>query len=209
MMPGRKRILLTCEHVSRDKPVHYRFKGSADVYEHKGPWKEERHPIDAGYANISDAAWAAKIHQAAEVPLSSFAARHQIAHPEELLFFCGFAGENAGYAFGVHQTCGSGYCSQEVKGAGDSQIFEMFWDPQQTQFISDTPAQTQAAVKFDDAQGFSGSLVWNTRYLEVSETDRKWSPEDAIITGLLRRWDTGTKTLLVWRVEHLRSWLGV
>lgn len=53
----------------------------------------------------------------------------------------------------------------------------------------------------------SGSLVWNTRYLETRESGRNWSPDDAVVTGLLRRWDEKTKTLLVYRVEHVRTWL--
>ena len=67
--------------------------------------------------------------------------------------------------------------------------------------------QNTETLKFENACGFSGSLVWNTRYLEVTRQNLEWSPEDAVVTGLLRRWDQETKTLLVWRVEHLRMWL--
>jgi hypothetical protein len=34
-----------------------------------------------------------------------------------------------------------------------------------------------------------------------------WRPEDAAVTGLLRRYDASTGTLLAWRVEHLLAWL--
>jgi len=204
-----RRLLLTCEHVARYKPVHNRFAGSDDVFEHQGPWREDQHPIDAATAPVSGAAWAAASHQAGAVPAAAFAARHYVAQPEELLFFRGYAGENAAYGFGVHAANGSGYCTQEVKASGDSQIFEMFWEPLQTQFTAETSAEAKASMGFNDAQGFSGSLVWNTRYLETAGAGRKWSPADAQVTGLLRRWDTGTKTLLVWRVEHLRAWLGI
>jgi hypothetical protein len=43
--------------------------------------------------------------------------------------------------------------------------------------------------------------------LEVQAAGGQWTPDDAVVTGLLRRWDTGTKTLLVFRVEHLRAFL--
>lgn len=132
--------------------------------------------------------------------------RHQIAQQEELLFFRGFAGENAPYAFGVHQAIASGYCSQEkfVETPQDRSIFEMFWEPGEIRFTSDT---AEEAVKAQDAGGFSGSLVWNTKYLKCRNAGREWVPDQAVVTGLLRRWDTATKTLLVWRVEHLRAWL--
>ena len=86
----------------------------------------------------------------------------------------------------MHQTNGTGYCSQEVAATGDSQLFEMFWDPKETKVTQGTSVEAVAAVKFDDAQGFSGSLVWNTRYLEVQNANRPWSPADAVVTGLLR-----------------------
>ena len=204
-----ERLLLTCEHVAREKPAHYRFAGSDDVFEHQGPWREDSHPVDAATAPMSNAAWTATSHQAGAVLAAAFAARHHIAQPEELLFFRGYAGENAAYGFGVHAANGSSYCSQEVKASGDSEIFEMSWEPLQTEFTAGTSAEAQASMGFNDARGFSGSLVWNTRYLETTGAGRKWSPDDAKVTGLLRRWDTGTKTLLVWRVEHLRAWLGI
>ena len=55
----------------------------------------------------------------------------------------------------------------------------------------------------------SGSLVWNTKFLEVTQTGETWDPErHAVVTGMLRRWDQDTSSLLVWRVEHLLNWLG-
>jgi len=62
-------------------------------------------------------------------------------------------------------------------------------------------------VRFENPAGLSGSLVWNTRYCEANRNGAVWNPEDAVVTGLLRRWDTETKTLLVLRVEQLREWL--
>ena len=203
------RILLTCDHVAREQPMHYRFRGSDDVFEHPGPWTMRPYPIDAAFAPISDAAWGAGTHWGATIPWTRFAAAHATVEPAELLFFRGYAGENARYAFCTHQTNGTGYCTQEKKETGDSQIFELFWEPEHTQFTSETSSDVRAQMKFEDACGFSGSLVWNTRYLEVSRQNLTWSPEDAVVTGLLRRWDQDTKTLLVWRVEHLRAWLDV
>lgn len=141
------------------------------------------------------------------IPWTRFAAAHSVVEQAELLFFRGYAGENAHYAFGIHQTSGSGYCTQEKKDTGDSQIFELFWEPEHTRFTSGTSSDLRAEMKFENARGFSGSLVWNARYLEVSRRNLAWSPDDAVVTGLLRRWDQDTQTLHVWRVEHLRAWL--
>jgi hypothetical protein len=124
-----------------------------------------------------------------------------------LIFFRGFVGENAHYGFGVHQTDGSAYCSQEKENTGDEKFFEIFWEPENMQFTAATDDETRAKVKYGCPKGLSGSLVWNTRYLETTSTGAKWTPNHAVVTGLLRRWDKDTKTLLVWRVEHLLAWL--
>lgn len=100
-------------------------------------------------------------------------------------------------------------CTQEIAASGDEKIFEMFWEPLQSQFTSETTDQARAEMNKDDPGGFSGSLVWNTRYLEVTASGNQWTPHDSVITGILRRWDTATKTLLALRVEHLRPFLGL
>lgn len=203
-----QRLLLTCEHVARTQPMHYRFNGSEDVFDHPGPWRMNRHPIDAAFAPISPAQWTATRHQAAAIPFKRFASKHTIVEQAELLFFRGYAGENEHYGFGIHQTNCTGYCVQEKMGSGDGDIFELFWEPDKMEFTSGTSAEARAELKFENARGFSGSLVWNTRYLEIArEGGRTWTPDDAVVTGLLRRWDPDTRTLLVWRAEHLHAWL--
>lgn len=203
-----QRILLTCQHVACVQPLHYRFHGDDSVFEYRGPpWRMDPHPIDAAQAFLSDQAWNSVAHEAATIPISRFSSKHQPIEQAELLFFRGFAGENADYGFGIHQTNGSGYCSQEKANTGDEQVFEVFWNPSKIRHTSVTSEETKNAVRFSSPRGLSGSLVWNTRFLEVTRTGNTWRPEDAVITGLLRRWDCRTLTLLVWRVEHLLAWL--
>jgi len=210
MFAGR-RILLTCQHVREQGGIDYLLYGSQDdVPKHPGPWEEDKRPsFDVAIAPMGDALWNATQHQALALPYKRFAHKHQPAQKEELLFFRGFAGENAQYAFGVHETNAAGYCSQEklVAVAPDPSVFEVFWEPRETQFAAGASAEARRKIKFDDPGGYSGSLVWNTRWLECQKHGWPWTPERAVVTGLLRRWDTETKTLLVWRVEHLRAWL--
>ena len=201
------RILLTCEHVASGQPMNYRFRGSEDVFKYNGQWTADKHPIDTAFACISNDAWEACSHQAHPIPFERFAQKHALADPAEILFFRGFGGGNARFAFGVHQTNGTGYSSQEKHNSGDNQIFEIFWEPENTKLTGQTSPETEREIKFNVAGGFSGSLVWNTRYLEISKKKQKWTPEHAVVTGILRRWDQDTKTLLAWRVEHLRHWI--
>lgn len=202
-----KRLLLSCEHVSAKGPLDHRYHGSDDVFPVRGEWTATAHPVDVAFAEIGDAAWHATQHSAAVIPYARFAANHGVCQRAELLFFRGFADENARYGFGVHEANASGYCSQEKEGSGDTEQFEIFWEPEKTQVTQATSADARSSIKYDDPHGFSGSLVWNTRFLETWAAGQEWSPEDAVITGIARRWDDKTKTLLVYRVEHLRRWL--
>jgi len=101
----------------------------------------------------------------------------------------------------------SGYCSQEKLETSDDQIFEILWCPEEASITSGTSDDVRARFKYNDPAGFSGSLVWNTRFLELKCDFQKWNPSEAVVTGLLRRFDEDTNTLLVWRVEHLHAWL--
>ena len=202
----QQRRVLTCEHVARTQPMHIQFYGSESVYAPCSRWQMDRHPADAAFASVCDELWGQIQHKAAVVPYARFADRHESCEGE-ILFFRGFAGENSRYGFGVHETDGTGYGTQEKRGSGDDQIFELLWEPENTQFTASATPEVQKRIGVEDAHGFSGSLVWNTRYVELNSQGLEWSPQGAVVTGLLRRWDEGTRTLLAWRVEHLRSWL--
>ena len=110
-----RRILLTCEHVAGQQPMHYRFHGSDDVFEHQGPWTMDTDPTDAAFAAIGDSVWKPCTHRGATVPYARFAKTHAIVEQVELLFFRGYAGENARYALGMHQTNGTGYAPRRKK----------------------------------------------------------------------------------------------
>jgi hypothetical protein len=108
---------------------------------------------------------------------------------------------------GYSKFIATGYCSQEEPGAGDADIFEILWNPPSTAVSSGTSDQVRSTFQHSNPAGFSGSLVWNTRFVEKGCDLSNWNPQDAVVTGLLRRWDYATKTLLAWRVEHLLAWL--
>lgn len=200
-------VLLTCEHVSSEGPLNLSSHGSDDVFAATQPFVDEK-SLDAAFVPVGDAEWAACKHDAQAIPAERFAAKHMPSHSEELFFFHGFAGENSHYAFGTLESSASAYVTQQSADAmEDDRIFELLWEPQQTTFVESTPMEVRKAVRFANPGGFSGSLVWNTRYMEVTSFGQKWTPDCALVSGLLRRWDTNTKTLLVVRVEHLRNWL--
>lgn len=198
--------LLTCEHVTRYQPQKHRPFDCPVLADVVGQVCSDRDPADAATVTISQAVFDLNVHQASPLPFDKFATKHA-AVDREVFFFRGLAGENAYLGFGNLDAIITGYCGQEKPGSGDDQIFEIEWNPAGVTVTSGTDPELAKRVKYDHPAGYSGSLVWNTRFVELGANLSTWSPDDAVVTGLLRRWDTAGKTLLVWRVEHLQAWL--
>ena len=202
--------IITCEHVARLDPRAYTLNASdgTSVQLECGPWRADRNiNRDIALSTLEDQEWDKARADSRPLPMSKFAQRHE-AVPYELLFFRGIAGKNADYvgSFGVDAII-TGYISREEKDSGDNNIFEMLWSPGETVLSPGTDEEVKRRVKYDDPAGFSGSLVWNTRFVEKGCDVNAWCPQDAVVTGLLRRFDPDTQTLLVWRIEHLNEWL--
>lgn len=198
--------LLTCEHVARNAPFLHQFDGHVPLLPLPATWRGDPSPIDAAVAPISSSHWSAVRHSARPLPMGRFARRYQPVE-KEVFFFRGVADENVSVGAMHARVIMTGYCTQEDLQGGNADIFELHWNPQETTVTRGTSNEVRAMFKHDDPAGFSGSLVWNTRFVENGCDITTWKPEDAQITGLLQRWDTTTKTLLVWRVEHLLAWL--
>jgi hypothetical protein len=200
--------VLTCAHVADCKPHAYYVDDTGSTEICPGAWRADpAAAVDAACAPMDASEWSKISARARLLSMSRFAKRHSPV-PNELLFFRGIAGENAVYVSGLGaDVVLTGYCSQEKVHTGDANIFEMLWDPNQITKTTGTAEEVRDRVKHDDPRGFSGSLVWNTRFVERGCDLSHWKPDDAEVSGLLRRYDAGTGTLLAWRVEHLLNWL--
>lgn len=200
--------VLTCAHVATCGPDAHFIDDAGDTLLNIGGWCMDQDPsVDAAIAPVRSSEWIKVAGRAVPLSMSRFAPHHRpVEH--ELLFFRGLAGENAAYIgpFGADVIV-SGYCSQEKPHTGDSNIFEIHWNPGAATVTMGTGLQAASKVKYNLPAGFSGSLIWNTRFVEKGCDLANWTPDDAVITGLLRRYDPATQTLLAWRVEHLLAWL--
>jgi hypothetical protein len=123
-----------------------------------------------------------------------------------MLFFRGFAGENSAYGFSVHDTFGSAYVTQEVNGSRTATTFALPWVPSLMRYANDTGRDATQRVKFNLPPGLSGSLVWNTRYQEVTLAGGTWHPNDAVVTGLLYRWDEGERLHAI-SIDRIKAWI--
>ena len=55
-----------------------------------------------------------------------------------------------------------------------------------------------------DPHGFSGSLVWDTKFISCRQKGKEWRPELAKITGIVWGWPSASACILATKVEHLK-----
>ena len=120
-------------------------------------------PIDIALIEINMNTWDSCTHESLPMPEEFFTAKHQPTK-DELLFTLGFAGDRSGFHFGHMLSGGTPYLTQEtelVGEVGDSCYhFAVPYKPDQAISMENT-AKSQP-----NPPGLSGSLVWNTRFIE-------------------------------------------
>lgn len=155
-------------------------------------------PSDCAAVRVSPSAWKNEGKASSAIPYERFANRHEPVD-RELLFFIGFAGERAKPLYGMLMTKGTPYTSQEPKGAAAPDYpdheFHILYP---IGLIEDLGDEQKGAPL---PPGFSGSLVWNTRYVEIRQQGGTWSPDDAVVTGMLKRWIEKEELLTATKIE--------
>ena len=198
--------ILTCEHVSRTQPLQHLPVGSQKMLPLYGEVRSDRDPLDAAAIRIEKAAWREQKHNADPLPVSLLAPVHRPVE-NEVLFVRGMAGENFHEAFDIPTPILSAYSTQEVVSQRTGRDFHIIWDPTKVKLTSKTDEGVVARFKHSDPHGFSGSLVWNTRFVELGSDLSQWNPEQAVVTGMLRRGDEKSRLLVAQQIQHLLPWL--
>lgn len=217
---GRKRFLLTNEHVAREVAKHSLARKCFDSpnYIHiNNPWKVDSGPADLACVSVDDR-WNAVGHSAMSLPDYRFEEKHAPL-PAEYLFVMGFSGEKAHYSpsFATLFTNGTPLLTQEYDDSLEAEEtrrpvrhpdfdaryhFAMPWVPGST-----TPTNGKVSSIPLDPHGMSGSLVFNTRIKEFQRTGETWTPGVARLTGVLWGWDTTDRFLFATRIEHVATFL--
>lgn len=199
--------ILTCQHVAILEPFLHQFHGGDNFPSLPVKWRDLGIKFDVAVGSIPDSHWRSAPHQAQLLGLERFAPAHRPVD-REMLFFRGISGENVTIGNFHSRVTPTAYCSQEIPGGGDATSFDIHWEPSMMTVTSGTAPEVAEVFKHYETGGFSGSLVWNTRFVELGCNLSTWSPNDAVVTGMLHRWDKKTRGLIAWRVEHLREWIG-
>jgi hypothetical protein len=156
-------------------------------------------PSDTAVVKVSPKAWTEEGKASSAIPFSRFVGTHAPVD-RELLFFIGFSGKRSKPLYGTLFTTGTPYTSQEPEGAKAPDFPEHeFHVLYPIGLIEDLGEEPKGAPL---PPGFSGSLVWNTRYVESIQNGTEWTPEDAVVTGILKRWIEKEELLTATRVER-------
>ncbi len=197
--------LVTNEHVARKlytSSLAHQFHGSDIVARLINPFCVKKYPIDFAASRIHSNSWTAVTHRAKGIPESKFAIKHAPVSAE-LLFCVGYSGERSRFLYGTLIEPGTPYLMQEID-------FPSNIDVGDKSYHFAIPYLPDKAWAIDEDRrglpkppGMSGSILWNTRFIEITNAGQVWSPDKAMVTGIIWGWPSSRGCLLATRVEHL------
>ncbi|WP_288491889.1 hypothetical protein [uncultured Pseudomonas sp.] len=209
------RLLITCEHVANVPAnvilgmTQYRAEHAISI---PGIFSTSEYPVDIAAIHIPDRNWGRVSHAARCVELNMLSKRHEPVDGE-YLFVYGFPGEDAVVGFGEHSHRGLGVFLHEIEFSSVTVDEEPKPVEPHHFFIPYSPNHARLLEGSNSvlsrAEGMSGSLVWNTRYTEVTSQGEEWRPEDARVTGVLWGHSSKVGALVVTKIEYLRYFLGI
>lgn len=215
---GENSWLITASHVFSDAPkgavlAHLPRPGEEYVAINAHP-DLARWPVDVAAVRV------ARLPVNSEkkfIPKNRLAQRYS-AVESELLFWIGFPGFNLarhdplvadkrrGSMFGELQLPALGMLSQSVQ--GDGLTHQAFDQNKHIEIMYPNAARKAAGepeVSLPHAKGMSGSILWNTRYVEMQMAKRNWSPLDSVVCGVVWGALEDPEVILATRIECIRE----
>lgn len=203
-----KTYVLTNEHVARFMEssgiAHYPRHND---YAHRltNAFIAMTSPVDAALSRIDDASWKATTKEA--LAAERLDRKHEPVE-RELLFIHGFPGERSRWsAFAEGLVMDSiPYLTQEAPPPSSfhPNLFALHYNPE---LAREGLGKSEVLPL---PPGFSGSLVWNTRFVENEmQNNSDWSPEKATATGLVCTWGENqlADRIFAVRIEVVREFI--
>ncbi|MBU0522386.1 MAG: hypothetical protein KKC24_11485 [Gammaproteobacteria bacterium] len=219
------KYLLTCEHVTNylsAGELCISLRRNSEVFTLVNPVSALLAPADIAIVGISENDWGMGEHDSKCIKLDQLA-KHHAPVAGEWMYLSGYPGELSHTWPSMpnienpdqerepgqqHFTAISLMCqiqsnfedalSSEQPTPLEDMHFLLPYTPEHAEYKSEGSQKTLPL-----APGLSGSLVWNTRYIEVTSSGREWQPEDARITGIV--WGGSSKggVLVATPVEYI------
>jgi len=204
------RYLLTNEHVAKGvllNSLAHQFLDNDTVFRATNPFHTFPWPLDVAVSASDEKIWIYSQHSSAAIPEEKWAIAHNPVKGE-ILFFMGFSGERSTFLFDHLITHATPYAAQEAcLPLEDALFMSRFHFALDYRPAQATPINSRDTRGLPLPGGFSGSLVWNTRFVERWSKDPPWSPDHAEVTGLLWGWPSSAACVVATRVEYVRSFL--
>ncbi|HCG7555402.1 TPA: hypothetical protein NJ381_004690 [Vibrio parahaemolyticus] len=200
----QRKYLITNEHVAKHLKTNsltHKFWNDETIIKLTNPVVSLGHPVDVAISEIEESSWSVSNHESLPIPFGRISKEHA-AVEHELLFFAGYSGERANFYFGFLNTPGTPYLTQEmpfpenVAEADPNYHFALHYSPDKATSVDGTSS-------LPDPHGFSGSLVWDTKYVACMQSGKEWCPEMAEVTGIAWGWPSSEACILVTKIEHL------
>jgi len=205
---GERVFILTNEHVARARKegrmLIHQFLGEEDFRPIAGDHVEHEWPLDLALLPVDGEAWRQSNNQSRAISINQISLAH-LPVTGEILTFTGFSGQEAKFYFNTMNYTGTCSTSREVELPADERFNNRF------HFGLDYRPDLAKTVIGDKGlplpPGLSGSTVWNTRFVEARMAKRSWTPELAVVTGVVWGWPSGVGCVVATRAEYLRSFL--
>jgi hypothetical protein len=206
-LDGRTYIL-TNEHVasarSSTQLLLHQLLDHEDPQPIRGNHFSFQWPLDVAVLPVDASAWETTEHASKAITTDMIAIAHDPA-TTELLTFAGFSGERSGFHFNTLVARSTTSTAREVPLPKDDQCLSRFHFA--IDYRPDLARNVVGTQGLPCPPGFSGSAVWNTRFVESRMADKPWTPEWARVTGLVWGWPSSFGCIVATRSEYVRSFL--
>lgn len=164
------------------------------------PFATISQPVDTAVFRVSEA-WNARKGKSEAIPITKFSDRHDPVN-REVMFLFGYPGERSKSLHGHLFTRSTPYTTQQPEPVGNLDFPEYDFHLHYPRGLIRKVGGAEGDAPLPP--GLSGSLVWNTRFVEVSSAGEVWTPGVAEVTGILKRWIEKEEILVGTRVEKMR-----
>jgi len=201
-------FILTNEHVARarreGRKLIHQFAGQEDFRPIVGDHVAKDFPFDLALLPIDAAAWRDASNQSRAISIDQISWAHQPV-AGEIFSFTGFSGQEAKFYFNTMLYTGTCYTAREVELPEDQRFagrFHLGLD-----YRPDLAKTVIGDKGLPLPPGLSGSTLWNTRFVEAKMAKTPWTPELAMVTGVIWGWPSALACLVATRAEYLRFFL--